>query len=76
VRTFFDICDARHAELPVLLAHAQQHHAAMRIGHRRISRPEILGQFALAILPLRQFAFQRDRFGHAGEVGQRVQRGR
>ena len=60
--------NACNGERPILLAHPQQHHAPVGIGHGRVGGPEILGHLALAVLALGQLAFQLYRFAQQGQV--------
>ena len=60
--------NACNGEHPLLLAHPQQHHAPMGIGHGRVGGPEILGHFALAVLPLGELASQLHRLAQQGQV--------
>ena len=44
----------------LLLAHAENHHAALGIGEGAIGRPEILRQRTLPVTPGGKFALQID----------------
>ena len=57
---------------PGFLAHTQQHHTTMRIGHGRVGGPEIFGHFALSILPFRELAFEFVGLAQRGQIIQRV----